>query len=115
MKNQLIYFQLSCCFLLGTIGNVNADSAKLDGGIVLVVHNCKTGEPIHSFSIPDSYFNKDGSLVAPLEISLSQNGKSPAFTIQSKDVNIELPASLTGTYEVQIKIGNFSSTGIITL
>ena len=110
MKNQLFCLLLSCFFLLGNTNLAHAGEVELGGGVVLVIHNSKTETIACSFQIPEKYVNKDGYLVLPIEISVMGNSKEETvFLTKSNDLRVGLPPFLSGSYDLYIKIGEFSS------
>ena len=106
MKNYFLYF-IVALFLLVSSPIANANNAILGGGD-LVIWNVKTGNSIGSIKLPDEYFNKDLTLIMPLEITLTKEGKAPIILPQSNSPYVSFPSNLSGVYTIQASIGEFT-------
>ena len=115
MKNSLLVLFLSFFFFLGNVTALSVDGLDLSGVTILDVYNCKTGVSVASISIPEKYFGKNGSLALPMEIELRQTEKTAVFTAQIIDLQVVLPANLTGAYELIVRGGDFISVQKVTL
>ena len=104
MNNYFISLLLAFFFLCGITLRANIDGGQTEYVIII----CKT-EVLCSFEVPKKYINKNGELLVPFNISISNNSKQAFFIEQSTEAKVSIPSIEEG-YSIAFQIGDYSTT-----
>ena len=109
MKNLTLIFWVFCVVLMSIVPS-SMKALEFGGGTDVAIAIDKTGTNNAIFSIPDQYFDADGFLIVPLDISIHKADGTLVFSTITKNKTVDLTGLNLpcGTYMLYVELGMFN-------